>query len=398
MAITTFLEMTNLLLRGEAPTTETATVIGVVDGRPVKNTSYTGFPRTELDLPDDDYASYRTRAKTACTDDGVKPMTAEELEYERGLSKVLMTKFAKAIFSMDFTRFSFPVGYSEQRSFLERTADLFAFIADVYAEDMVDCGVAETRLNYLATGIIAGFHVYLAGKKPWNPVLGETFVGRWPNGVTMYGEQTSHHPPISDFQIFGPDNSWKCHAHCNFSISSGIRQVDVIQQGVFHLEFEDGTVYEWQFPTISVLGIIQGERYVLVKGPLVVEDKTNELTVTVNIAPKADKKKGIVKQRQTTVHGGILDGTGKEYCSTISGDYCKSVTVDGQIMWDIDQNIAHRPLEPVGDDELLPSDCRFRIDRMFLIKGQMEAADDGKAVIENAQRREEKLRKGAPLQ
>ena len=287
--------MSCILSRGQAPTADSAPVMGRVADRDIKNTSYTGFPRTELALPDDDYAGYRERATTRCTDDGVKPMTDAELEEERKLSWELLKKFTQSIFSMDFTRFSFPVGYSEQRSFLERTADLFAFIADDYAQQMVDCGVPETRLQLLATGIIAGFHIYLASKKPWNPVLGETYVGRWPNGVTMYGEQTSHHPPISDFQIFGPNNEWKCHAHCNFSISSGMLQVDVIQKGMFHLEFDDGTTYQWQFPTISVTGVVKGERYVRVKGPLVVEDTYNDLKLEVEIAPKADKKKAEAK-------------------------------------------------------------------------------------------------------
>ena len=384
--------MTSILSRGQAPTSDSAPVMGRVADRDIKNTSYTGFPRTELALPDDDYAGYRERATTRCTDDGVKPMTDAELEEERKLSWELLKKFTQSIFSMDFTRFSFPVGYSEQRSFLERTADLFAFIADDYAQQMVDCGVPETRLQLLATGIIAGFHIYLASKKPWNPVLGETYVGRWPNGVTMYGEQTSHHPPISDFQIFGPNNEWKCHAHCNFSISSGMFQVDVIQKGMFHLEFDDGTTYQWQFPTISVTGVVKGDRYVRVKGPLVVEDTYNDLKLEVEIAPKADKKKGIPKQRQTIVYGGILDGTGKDFMSNLTGDYCKNVVVDGEETWNINDKIAHRPIEAVPDEELLPSDCRFRLDRMYLIKGDLPTADNVKVVIEESQRREEKLR------
>ena len=385
-----------LIDRGQAPTANPQ-VMGTLEGRDIYNTSYTGFPRTELHLPDDDYAGERDRAKTRNSDYGVQPMTQEELDKERSLSWVLLKKFTMSIFKMDFTRFSFPVGYSEQRSFLERTADLFTFIADDYAQQMIPETDPEKRLQLLATGICAGFHIYLQGKKPWNPVLGETYYGRWPNGVEIYGEQTSHHPPVSDFQIFGPDNAWKCHAHCNFTINSGVFQVDVVQRGVFHLEFADGTSYEWEFPTIAVQGIIRGDRYVLVKGPLVVKDVTHNLTVQVEIAPKADRNKGIPKQRQTIIYGGILDDTGKNYISKITGDYTEHIVVDDEELWNIDNKTAHRPTADVGDDMLLPSDCRFRLDRMYLIKDMTEVADEAKVTIEEAQRREEKLRECVPL-
>jgi hypothetical protein len=57
-------------------------------------------------------------------------MSDKDLEEERQLRWALMNNFTKAIPTMDFMTFSLPVGYSEQRSFLEWTADLFTFVAD----------------------------------------------------------------------------------------------------------------------------------------------------------------------------------------------------------------------------------------------------------------------------
>jgi hypothetical protein len=247
--------------------------MGELSGRKIYNTSYAGFGRTELVYPDPDYSLERTVIKSRNRDTACFPMSDKELEEERALTWTLIRKFTNAIFTMDFTSFSFPVGYSEQRSFLERTADLFSFVADDYADQIRDSGVPETRLQLLATAIIAGFHIYMKYKKPWNPVLGETLVSRWPNGVTLYAEQSSHH------QIYGPKNddgdyAWHCHAHCCFTISSGVTQVDIHQNGVFQLEFDDGFTYEWQYPVISVFGIVKGERSVLVKGPIVVKEES----------------------------------------------------------------------------------------------------------------------------
>jgi hypothetical protein len=366
--------------------------MGNLDDRPIYNTTYAQFPRIELKYDDDDYARERGIVARGNRDDGCLPMTNEELEAERKLTWVLLQKFAQAITTFDFTSFSFPVGYSEQRSFLERTADLFTFIADDYADQMANSDVPETRLTLLATGIIAGFHLYMQSKKPWNPVLGETLVARWPNGVILYAEQSSHHPPISDFQIYGPDNTWKCHAHCNFTITSGLSQVDILQRGTFSLEFEDGWSYEWEFPVITVLGIVKGERIITIKGPLVIKDTFNELTLSVDIGPKPDKAKGILKPRHCLLFGGVLDAGGKNFASKLTGDYMKSVIVDGSEVWNIEKQFAHRPIAPVSDEELLPSDSRYRLDRWALITGDLEKADALKVTIEESQRREKKLR------
>jgi hypothetical protein len=45
-------------------------------------------------------------------------------------------------------------------------------------------------------------------------------------------------------------------------------------------------------------------------------------------------------------------------------------------------------------EDLLPSDARFRLDRNLFIENKLEAADEAKIALEQAQRREEDLRKG----
>lgn len=81
-----------------------------------------------------------------------------------------------AIFKMDITRFSFPVGYNEPRTFVERATDLFSFLVMEYIDKALEQTNPTDGLSYLAAGIIARFHLYLQQKKPWNPLLGETYV------------------------------------------------------------------------------------------------------------------------------------------------------------------------------------------------------------------------------
>ena len=42
----------------------------------------------------------------------------------------------------------------------------------------------------------------LPQRKPFNPILGETYEAFWPNGTKIYAEHTSHHPPIMNFFVY----------------------------------------------------------------------------------------------------------------------------------------------------------------------------------------------------
>jgi hypothetical protein len=382
------------LRRGPPPNLSNSASFGTLDGFDYVNTSYVTIGPRILD-GDDLYSRERDRAINHKAKEGVISMTPEELAEERQIDWEMIKKFSKKILSMDLTKFSFPVGYSEPRSFLERTCDLFAFLCFDVMDRAYFCGSPEMRLTTLATGIIAGFHLYLQSKKPWNPVLGETYVAEWGTGFKIFAEQISHHPPMSAFQIFGRQGQWVCSGRCNFRINSGLMQVDVVQGGVITLKFDDGTEFQWEFPTITVLGIVSGERYVKVSGELVIKDVTNDLVCSVEIAPKKPKVKtvGLEHPVATTVYGGVLDGTGKKLVSILRGDYCGSIFVDDEEVWNIKKDFASRPLKEPPEEFLLPSDCRFRIDRAMLLDKRMDDADRAKVILEEMQRREEKLRR-----
>jgi hypothetical protein len=199
---------------------------------PFAHACYTGFPLQELNAPDPDYGNDRTKAVTCNTEDGIKPITQAEQEFERKLNWQVIKRVTMAIFKADVSRFSFPVGYSEWRTFMERACDLFAFPVSGFLEHASEFRDPAERLSWTTIGIIASFHLYCQSKKPWNPVIGETFIGRWANGVTISGEQVSHHPPITAMQLRTPTNHWKIDAQFSFGIDQGIFKIDLLQKGL----------------------------------------------------------------------------------------------------------------------------------------------------------------------
>jgi hypothetical protein len=382
----------SLLARGNAPTRTAIIPAGTIDGFTYVNTSYVSIAAHPLAFGDDHYSAERDRAINHRTKGGIMPMTADELSAERKLDWALLKTFTRKILQMDLTKFPFPVAYSEPRSFLERMSDLFAFLCFDIIDRVYNCGVPEIRLNLLATGIIAGFHLYLQSKKPWNPVLGETYAADWGTGFQIFAEQISHHPPVSAFQILGRLGNWTCDGKCMFEVKSGLMQVDVIQRGLITLKFDDGSKFEWEFPTISVMGIVNGERITKGTGPLTIKDLTNDLVCTVDIPPKKGQVRGLESPTATTIYGGVYDGTGKNLVSIVRGDYCGTIYIDQEEAWNISTNLASRPRKDAPEDFLLPSDSRYRIDRAMLLKGRVPEADCAKQILEDMQRREEKLR------
>lgn len=390
--------MASLLIRGEAPIKSESKPIGTINDKNIFSTSYRGVDKHLISYDNDDYEQERNVALNNWSVDGVVPLTKEELEAEQVENKKLMKQFTKNILKMDYSNMSVPCSYSEPRSFLERMADFFSFLAGEYLDKAAATTSVEERLKLISIGIVSSLHLYHQNKKPWNPVLGETYVCHYNSGAVLYGEQVSHHPPISNFEIFGKDAAWKIHGQCNFNIDSSMNHFEVIQKGLFVCTFNDGDKYEWEFPNTYVNGVQHGDRFIRVVGKVVVKNNEKAMKAVIRLAPKKDKKLGITDFAHTYIYGGIKKIRGKkekrtDFINVYRGDYCKQLTMDDQVIWDINAHKAKRPNQDVNDDELLPADSRFRFDRAYLIdKKPMEDADLMKKTIEYAQRREEKLR------
>jgi hypothetical protein len=68
------------------------------------------------------------------------------------------------------------------------------------------------RLKLIICMYVGGSHInpaYCQCRAPLNPILGETVQRVLPDGTKFYGEQTSHHPPITNFLLEAPDNLYR---------------------------------------------------------------------------------------------------------------------------------------------------------------------------------------------
>ena len=66
----------------------------------------------------------------------------------------------------------------------------------------------QKRIKLVAAYYFSGLHISTAAlgpKAPLNPILGETLQREMPDGTKFFAEQTSHHPPVTSYQLVGPD-------------------------------------------------------------------------------------------------------------------------------------------------------------------------------------------------
>uniref|UniRef100_A0A2K6GTL6 Oxysterol-binding protein n=1 Tax=Propithecus coquereli TaxID=379532 RepID=A0A2K6GTL6_PROCO len=106
---------------------------------------------------------------------------------------------------MDLSRVALPTFVLEPRSFLNKLSDHY-YHADLLSGAAVEED-AYSRMKLVLRWYLSGFYKKPKGiKKPYNPILGETFRCRWfhpqTDSHTFYiAEQVSHHPPVSAFHV-----------------------------------------------------------------------------------------------------------------------------------------------------------------------------------------------------
>ncbi|GMS99044.1 hypothetical protein PENTCL1PPCAC_21219, partial [Pristionchus entomophagus] len=148
---------------------------------------------------------------------------------------VLVHLLSQVSVGMDLTKVTLPTFILERRSLLEMYADFFAhpdaFILTPTLESPEERFVSVVRY-YL--GAFYAARKSGVAKKPYNPILGESFRckytvpnmekegtattdGPFPgtdvNEVTFVAEQVSHHPPVSAFYAEHPGRKISFHAH-----------------------------------------------------------------------------------------------------------------------------------------------------------------------------------------
>lgn len=160
---------------------------------------------------------------------------AKEGESVEEHKSVIVHLLSQVKLGMDLTKVVLPTFILERRSLLEMYADFFAH-PDIFVK-IADGATAKDRMINCLRWYLSSFHAGRKGtvaKKPYNPILGETFqcfynlpevppdeykVADGPvpwahrNNVVFIAEQVSHHPPVSGFYAEHVNKKIQFNAH-----------------------------------------------------------------------------------------------------------------------------------------------------------------------------------------
>uniref|UniRef100_A0A2M4CVS7 Putative oxysterol-binding protein n=1 Tax=Anopheles darlingi TaxID=43151 RepID=A0A2M4CVS7_ANODA len=176
---------------------------------------------------------------------------------------------------MDLSKVVLPTFILEPRSFLDKLADSY------YHADILSKAVLEddpfTRMKTVVQWYLSGFYKKPKGlKKPYNPILGETFRCYWQheNGSrTFYiAEQVSHHPPVSVFYVTNRQDGF-CIS-CSILAKSKFygNSTSAILEGVATLTLlPRGESYTLTVPYAHCKGILMGTLSMELGGKVTIE-------------------------------------------------------------------------------------------------------------------------------
>lgn len=326
---------------------------------------------------------------------GAKCIDASQLSEQKTVVTHLIKSMGSNLMEgKSIINISLPVSIFEPRSFLHRMTDVWQFAPLYLSRAAAVEGDPIERMKQVVTFYIAGMHRGMKQQKPFNPILGETYQGRFPDGTEVYCEQVSHHPPVSAFQLFGSCGRWKFYGHHEYVATFRPNGLIGGQHGPNTVEFDDGTKITFDMAHLKLSGVLFGERVITYTDKIVFRDAKSDIRCEIELNP--DAVSGLrswvysAKTPADTFRGALYMGD-REVCSA-EGSWLRELRFGDKVYWKLGEVAPVVPHLPPSS-EVLPSDARFRSDLKALLAGQAAEAEAEKKRLEEEQRRDRRLRK-----
>ena len=310
----------------------------------------------------------------------------------------------------DLSTISMPVSANEPISLLQRIAEQleYAQILDTAASHKVPA----QRLLHVAAFAVSQFSSGRAReraiRKPFNPMLGETFElvrtdKEVPSGFRLLVEKVSHRPVRMAMQA--DSTNW------SFSQSPAPTQkfwgksAELITEGRVRitLRLPDGSeeLYSWNVATVFLRNVVMGEKYVEPVGTMTVTNESTGAKASVEF-----KQKGMFGGRSEDVQVESYGPDGIHTGISLTGNWTTSLRIleagkaPGAEIWRVGElvdNAAQRyglttfaaslnEITEVEKGKLPITDCRLRPDQRAAEAGDLDEAERWKARLEEKQR------------
>lgn len=282
----------------------------------------------------------------------------------------------------------------EPNTVLSRYTKLFSYANTFLLQACISDLVPYERFKFIIAFLFGGLCTGCKQLKPFNPFLGETFQGEFPNGAKLYVENASHKPLSARFLVTYK-KKYEISGYWNLDVKSQNfgNEMIIYQKGPIIIRFpEIGECYTGHIPFVKAINArSEDQRGMKFFGTLVCTDPKNKYKAIIYF----DQNKKIFHEifGCTMKYEYPLDykfdpdkewNFGKEFkmeenikinqkktkmndnysiYETITGSFLNQLKIGNDILWDIDKHMPD-PITPVK--KCLPSDGRYREDLLWL--------------------------------
>ncbi|ANB11512.1 oxysterol-binding protein related protein OSH3 [Sugiyamaella lignohabitans] len=304
----------------------------------------------------------------------------------------------------DLSTITMPVSCNEPLTILQKLSEIVEY------SELLDRAAASINEEERAL-LVATFAVsYVASqrskeralRKPFNPLLGETFeLVREDKGFRLLAEKVSHRPPIMAIQVESAD--WTLQYTAQPHQKYWGKSIELTDSGPVRIRFhKNGDVFEYLQPSTFLRNIIAGTKYVEPVGSVTVESSRGGTAV---IEYKAG---GMFSGTSEEVSIKAFDASGNLWPVSYEGKWTDHITSTGngkEIIWKVGNLVPKaqkkygftefaaslNEITSIEDGHSAPTDSRLRPDQRCYEEGAIDKAETLKLDLEEKQRQRRKI-------
>ncbi|KAL2836774.1 Oxysterol-binding protein-domain-containing protein [Aspergillus pseudoustus] len=302
----------------------------------------------------------------------------------------------------DLSQISMPVSSNEPLSLLQRAAEIMEYSSLLdKAAQLSDPNDRLLQVTAFALSSLSSNRVReRAIRKPFNPMLGETFeLVREDMGFRFVAEKVSHRPVQLAYQADSKD--WSLTQSPRPSQKFWGKSAEIVTEGKLRITLHPtGEHFSWVPATSFLRNIIAGEKYVEPVGEMTVINETSGARTISTF-----KAGGMFSGRSEEVTTKLIDASGRDSPLGLAGTWTATLqsTRNGSAsatLWTAGALVNNAPkhyglttfaaslneITPIEEKKLPATDSRLRPDQRALEDGDVDRAEEVKVQLEEAQR------------
>lgn len=302
----------------------------------------------------------------------------------------------------DLSTVSFPVSFNCPLSLLQAAAEEYEYAPDLLERAAKAKNDWVERICLVAAFAVSGYACtkLRASRKPFNPLLGETYeCVREDRNLRFIAEKVAHHPPV--LALYADGKGWKCEGWSVVKNKFWGKSLELIPEGNLRLTFDDGDVFSFQKPSSFMRNLLAGNKYLEHVGELTV---TNEETGQRAVVEFKEGNMWGGSGSRNVVEGTVYDENGKKV-TTLKGKWSEGLArqkdADNfQQLWEVNEMpkdtdkyygftyfaMSLNEMTKDIDGKLPPTDTRLRPDQRAFEEGDVDTAESLKQKLEGQQR------------